>query len=212
MGDWGISKWNRKKFLTVNRKATSVAKCNTAEMENNGISRVISQYCRTDVTLDNILENRVTDESLSLFNPNGTVVKTQKSKLLHTFTFVPLDNFDMQDYTAVVDMEFFWRLCMPSAEDKEKGDEKKYTRSDYASKIFFTVMNRHSNAKAVIFVNDPYDTTDSIRGEEHLRRNCINWSKNIYIKSNDELPNKTNLLTFFTNKSNKIRLQNFLKT
>ena len=71
------------------------------------MARVISQYCGTDVTLDDILENRVTCESLSLFNPNGTMAKTQKSKLLHTFIFVPLHNFDMQDYTAVVDMGFF---------------------------------------------------------------------------------------------------------
>ena len=52
-----------------------------------------------------------------------------------------------------------------------------YTWSDYAIKIFFTVMNRHSNAKAVVFVNDLYDITDLVKGEEHLRRNCINWSK-----------------------------------
>ena len=181
-------------------------------MENSAMSRVISQYCGTDITLDGTLKNRVANESLSLFNLNVTMVKTQKSKLLHTFTFVPLDNFDIQDYTAVVDMEFFWRLCMPSAEDKEKGDETKYTWSDYASKIFFTVMNLHSNTKAVIFVNDRYDVTDSFKKEEHLRRNCMNWSKNIYIESNDELPNKISLLTFFANKSNKIRLQNFLKT
>ena len=128
------------------------------------------------------------------------MVKIQQSKLLHTFTFVPLDNFDVQYYTAVVDMGFFWRLCMLSAKDKGKGDETKYTWSDYARKIFFTAMNQYSNAKAVIFVSDPYDVTDSVKGEMHLRRDCVNWSKNIYIKSNDKLPNKKNLLTFFTNK------------
>ena len=99
-------------------------------MENNTMSGVISQYCGTDVTLDDLLENRITSESLSLFNPNRTMVKTQQSKLLNTFIFVPLNNFDMQDYTAVVNMGFFWRLCMPSAEDKQKGDETKYSWSD----------------------------------------------------------------------------------
>ena len=76
------------------------------------MSRVISQCFGTDVTLDDVLENRVTDKSLSLFNPNGTIVKTQKSKLLHTFTFtfVLLDNFDMQDYAAVVDRIFLETL------------------------------------------------------------------------------------------------------
>ena len=110
--DWGISKYHRKTFLTVNRKATSVAKYNTAEMEDNAMSRVISQCFGTDVTLDDVLENRVTDKSLSLFKPNGTMVKTQKLKLLHTFTFtfVLLDNFDMQDYAAVVDRIFLETL------------------------------------------------------------------------------------------------------
>ena len=72
-------------------------------------------------------------------------------------------------------------------------------------------MNRHLNAKTVIFVNDPYDVIDSVKTEEHVRRNCIYESKNVYIKPIDELPNKTNLSTFFSNKSNKIRLQNYLK-
>ena len=61
-------------------------------------------------------------------------------------------------------------------------------------------MNRHLNAKTVIFVNDPYDVIDSVKVEEHVRRNCICESKNVYIKSIDELPNKTNLSTFFSNK------------
>ena len=67
------------------------------------------------------------------------------------------------------------------------------------------------NAKTVIFVNDPYDVIDSVKAEEHVRRNCIYGSKNGYIKAIDEIPNKTNLSTFFSNKSNKIRLQNYLK-
>ena len=51
----------------------------------------------------------------------------------------------------------------------------------------------------------------SIKVEEHVRGNCIYGSKNVYIKAIDELPNKTYLSTFFFNKSNKIRLQNYLK-
>ena len=96
------------------------------------------------------------------------------SKLLQSFIFVPLDLTDLQNYTAVVDMGFFWRLCMPTTEDREKGDETKYTWVDYANKIFFTIMNLHLNAKTVIFVNEPYDDViDSVKAEEHVRRNCI---------------------------------------
>ena len=65
-------------------------------------------------------------------------------------------------------------------------------------------MNRHLNAKTVIFVNDPYDVIDS----EHVRRNCVYESKNVYIKALMPLMNfQINLSTFFSNKSNKIRLQ-----
>ena len=100
---------------------------------------------------------------------------------------------------------------MPTAEDREKGDETKYTWADYAIKIFFTIMNQNLKAKTVIFVNDLYVVIDSVKAEEHFRRNCIYGSKNVYIKAINELPNKTNLSTFSSNKSNKIRLQTILK-
>ena len=71
-------------------------------------------------------------------------------------------------------------------------------------------MNQHLNIKRVIFVNDPYDVIDLVKAKKHVKRNCYG-SKNVYIKAIDKLPNKTNLSTFFSNKSNKIRLQNYLK-
>ena len=151
----------------------SVAKCKTAQIENDAMSRVISEFCGTDVTLIDILENRVIIECLAVFNSNGTMVKTQKSKLYQSFLFAPLDFTDLQNYIAVPDMVFFWRLCILTSEDREKGDETKYTWTDYADKIFFTILNRHLNAKTMIFVNDPHDIIDSVKAEEHVRRNCI---------------------------------------
>ena len=149
--EWGISKCNRKTSLNDNNdKKVSVAKCKTAQMENDAMSRVNSEYRGTDVTLIDILENRVTDECLAVFNTNGTMIKTQKSKLLQSFVFAPLDFTDLQNYTAVVDMGFCWRLCKPTAEDREKEDETKCTWADYANKVFFTIMNWHLNAKMAI--------------------------------------------------------------
>ena len=70
--EWGTSKCNRKTFLNDNNdKKVSVAKCKTAQMENDAMSRVNSEYRGTDVTLIDILENRVTDECLAVFNTNG---------------------------------------------------------------------------------------------------------------------------------------------
>ena len=209
--EWWISKCNRKTFLNDNNKKVSVAKCKAAQMENDAMSRVISEYCGTDVTLIDILENRVTDECLAVFNTNGTMVKTQKSKLLQSFVFAPLDFTDLQNYTAVVDMVFSGDYVCPPLKIERKGTERSTHGQIMLIRYFFTIMNRHLNAKTVIFVNDPYDVIDSVKTEEHVRRNCIYESKNVYIKPIDELPNKTNLSTFFSNKSNKIRLQNYLK-
>ena len=58
---------------------------------------------------------------------------------------------------------------MPTAEDRQKGDETKSTWADYADKIFFNIMNRQWN--------DPFDVIDSAKAEEHVRRNCIYGNK-----------------------------------
>ena len=85
------------------------------------MSRVISQYRGTDVTLVDILENRVTDECLAVFNTNGTMIKTQKSKLLQSFVFAPLDFTDLQNNTAVVDMGFSGdQVCPPLKIDRKE--------------------------------------------------------------------------------------------
>ena len=74
---------------------------------------------------------------VTLINANGTMVKNQKLKLLQSFVCAPLDFTNLQNYTAVIDMGFFWRLCVPTAEDREKRDKTKKTWVDYANKIFF---------------------------------------------------------------------------
>jgi len=180
-------------------------------MENEAMSKIISDYCDSKVSLTDILQHRVTDECLSLFNTNGTMVKTQKSKFLQSLAFSPISPDEMPNYSAIIDMGFFWRYCIPSAEDQEKRDETKYTWYDYALKIFNCILQRHPNACTIVFVNDPYDIKESIKAEEHSNRSFIHGTKNIYIDSSGELPTKSNMSRFFGNKSNKIRLQQYLK-
>ena len=104
----------------------------------------------------------MTTECLSMFNTNGTMIKTQKSKLLQSLTFKQLDGSQMHSYAAIVDMGFMWWMCFPSAEDREKNDESHFTWRDYASKIFSSIMSRHIDASTIIFVNDPYDIAEVI--------------------------------------------------
>ena len=77
------------------------------------------------VDLEEILQHRVTEECLSLCNSNGTMRKTQKSKLVRIMNLVPSPAPRM--YIAIVDMGLLWRLAIPSTEDREKPDGSIYT-------------------------------------------------------------------------------------
>ena len=117
---------------------TSVSR--TAVMENKAIAEVISLVEKCDVKLNliQIMEYRITEECLSLFNTNGTMVKVQKSKLVEKLNLIPFQTVD--SYIALIDMRFMWRLAMPSPEDREKNDETHFTWLDYANKLFSLVM------------------------------------------------------------------------
>ena len=115
-------------------------KLNSAVMENEAMSRLVSECCGKDIRLEEIMRNRVTTECLSLFNTNGTIIKNQKSKLLQMFNFVEIKQGQLKEYVAEVDMGFIWRLCMPTSEDREKNDETEYTWRGYAKKIFLTQL------------------------------------------------------------------------
>ena len=112
----------------------------TAVMENRAMAEVISLVEKCDVKLNlvQIMECRITEECLSLFNTNGTMVKVQKSKLVEKLNLIPFQTVD--SYIALIDMGFIWRLATPSPEDREKEDETHFTWLDYANKLFSLVM------------------------------------------------------------------------
>ena len=68
--------------------------------------------------LEEVLDHRVTDECLPIFNVNGTFRKIQKSKLLKCMDYSEVEA--PVRYTAIVDMGFIWRLATPTKEDHEK--------------------------------------------------------------------------------------------
>ena len=95
----------------------------TAVMENKAMAEVISLVEKCDVKLNlvQIMEYCVTEECLSLFSTNGTMVEVQKSKLVEKLNLIPFQTVD--SYIALIDMGFIWRLATPSPEDREKDDE-----------------------------------------------------------------------------------------
>ena len=184
----------------------------TATMENEAMAKVVSLCCENNITLKDIMQHRVTKECLSIFNTNGTMVKVQKSKLLEKLNFVTLHPLDT--YIAIIDMGFIWRLSTPTGEDREKNDETDFTWSDYAAKMFQLINVRHKKATTIIMVNDPYHLDSSIKDSEQERRSHMQYkggSKNIFIRAKEKLPSSRGFNDFFKNKSNKIRLQEFLR-
>eukprot|EP00112_Aurelia_sp_Birch-Aquarium-sp1_P023025 Seg6709.2 transcript_id=Seg6709.2/GoldUCD/mRNA.D3Y31 product="hypothetical protein" protein_id=Seg6709.2/GoldUCD/D3Y31 len=174
----------------------------------------LSQSSGAKIDLVQVMEHRVTEECLSIFNINGTMIKVQKSKLVEKLEFVSLNQIDK--YTALVDMGFLWRLATPSMEDIEKNDGTHYTWSDYADRVFSLALPRHRNASEIIFVNDPYDLEMSIKDSEHARRagesSYLGGTRNVFIRKEDKLPPSKEFQNFFKNPGNKIRLQHFLRS
>ena len=158
----------------------------TAVMENEAMAEVISLVEKCDVKLNlvQIMEYRTTEECLSLFNTNGTMVKVQKSKLVEKLNLILFRTVD--SYIALIDKGFIWRLATPSPEDREKDDETHFTWLDNENKLFSLVMARHPKASEIIFVNDPYDLEISIKDSEHERRRggaaYTGGARNIFIK------------------------------
>lgn len=186
----------------------------TDAMENKAMASIITLAQTNDkFTLSQVMEYRVTDECLAIFNINGTMKKVQKSKLMDKLHMQPID-MDGDMYTALVDMGFIWRLATPTAEDREKPDGTVFTWGDYANKIFSVVLSRHPHANKIVFVNDPYDLDFTIKDSERERRminpSYTEGSRNIYMKTSDKLPASKDFHNLFCNSGNKHRLQQFL--
>ena len=91
-------------------------------MERSALAIVVELFGKSKVLdLQVILKHRVTEECLPVFNVNGTMRKTQKSKLIKIMhiSILPVLN----KYTAIViDMCLIWRFTSPTKENREKQD------------------------------------------------------------------------------------------
>ena len=78
-----IKRMNRKTFASAKTKVTKSKQVKNAEMEQDALKSVINLVEKSGVIeLKDLLENRVIQESTSLFNPDGTYRKNAKSQLL----------------------------------------------------------------------------------------------------------------------------------
>ena len=115
-------------------------------MEKNVLKAVIDLVEVSElVNLPELLEHRVIEECVGLFNSNGTYRKTQKSKLIQKLSIQPVNL--QEPYTALIDMGMIWRMATPSAEDWRTEDGTLYKWSDYVHHVSSIIFTRHHNAR-----------------------------------------------------------------
>ena len=101
---------------------------NPVKTERNALSMMIDEAEKNDViSLELVLVKRISEECLTMFNPNGSMRKTAKSKLLQSFPRQPLLEVPSA-YVSLVDMGLIWRLAFPTS---GKRDPKIRSGIDY---------------------------------------------------------------------------------
>ena len=90
-------------------------------MERNALSNVVNLVEVSGlIDLAGVLENRVTEKCLPIFNVNGTYRKVLKSKMFAKLSYTLIDV--PPNYTGLVDMGMIWRMAIPTTEYKVKNN------------------------------------------------------------------------------------------
>ena len=206
-----MKKMNRKTFTTyILAKDPKDKKIKIAEMEQAALKSVLDLVEKSDVrNLEQILEHRVTEESTSLYNADGTYRKSAKSQLLKK---MHINSKVIEDkYTAIVDMGMMWRLAMPAMDEKSADTDEKYKWRDYGHNVANTILARHHNASKIICVNDVYDSTYSTKDDERiLREKGLGNIPNEHYKPEGNFPSRIKFNKILRKPENKIRLQKFI--
>ena len=195
---------------STSEKSSNPMQNKAVEMEHKVIVEVVSLSAEKKVSLEEIMNHWFTDECLSIFNTNRSMVKVQRSKLVQMLHWKETPDWQLRTYISIL-----WRFAAPLTEDRERNDGSPFTWKDYSPKLFNMICMRHPRFKLLILVNDSYNLDVCIKDLEHDRCNTkkphICSAENIVIRANNTLPSSKDLNDFFKNNSNKIRLQQFLK-
>ncbi|KAL8565961.1 hypothetical protein ACOMHN_054946 [Nucella lapillus] len=210
-----IHKNKRQTFASERICASVGASTTVAQMEKSGLAALVDLVDGSGMfQLDQVLEGRVTEECLSLYNVDGSFRKTMKSKMLELFNKDPVAQ-KPQTYISIVDMGMIWRLATPTPDDREarKHDGSHYSWNDYLHKICAIIFSRHANASPyIILINDKYDLPFSIKDDEHDRRAAKHGHiPNVFPKPKDTFPGAAEFNQFMVRSGNKVRLQKLVK-
>ena len=204
----------RKNFSSISISGATLTPVTQEQMERSGLAALLELADGTgEVNLERVLKYRITQESLSIFNVDGTMHKASKCPLLGFFKLDVLES-EPEEYISIVDMGLIWRKASPTSEDWEtkKRDGSDYKWKEYLDKVCNILQSRHSHATKIILVNDRYDIQSTIKDDEHDRRAAKNsHSHNIFPTPDSKFPGKAEFVGFLVNNTNKIRLQKLVK-
>ena len=209
-----IHRNKRRNFASDKICAPSGTPLKVADMERSGLAALLELVEGSGmIQLESALEGRVTEECLSLYNVDGSMRKTAKSKLLQLFNLDPVAE-KPRDYISLVDMGLIWRLATPTPDGREarRRDGSEYRWNDYLDKICTIIRSRHADACLIILINDRYDLPFSIKDDEHDRRAAKHpHIPNVFPKPEDTFPGAAEFNKLMFNSGNKVRLQKLVK-
>ncbi len=151
--------------------------------------------------------------NVSVYNLDGSMHKTAKSKLLNLFNLDPVAEWP-RHHICLVYMALIWWLATPTPIDHQerKRETVDYIRNDYLDKICNTILWCHAHANLIILVSDKYDLPFSIKDDEHDRRAAkFPHLPNVFPKPADTFPVAAEFNKFIVNSANKVRLQKLVK-
>ncbi|KAG1654985.1 hypothetical protein GQR58_024759 [Nymphon striatum] len=206
---------NKRLTFDNNKVAKSGNKAiSQAQMESAGLAAIIELAEGTGaLTLEEIMENRVTEECLSIFNVDGSLRHTAKSKLFEHLNLQPTAD-KPAIYSSLIDMSMLFHLATPADREKKKQDGSDYKWQDYIDKICFMVHSRHPDAEQTYAINDPYPKPNeySIKDDERDRRAASHPNAGNKFPTRDEkFPGPKEFSSFMSNSQNKVRLQNLVR-
>ena len=208
-----ISKNKRLNLASTPVLIATGSKRSVEEMEKHGLATLVELIEKNNlIELEVLLEGRITEECLAMFNVDGSMRKTAKSKLLQSFSREPVQHIE-QPSICLVDMGLIWRLATPISDDRDIKTRcgRDYLWKDYLDKVCSMVFSRHTNAEKLILINDVY-TGSSIKDDEHDRRAAKETNlPNVYPKELDVFPTSKQFKKIMLKSENKTRLQKILR-
>lgn len=199
-----IKRLQGKTFATV-KKVLLQSKKECRQVANRSATKqvidVLTSGKTAAMTLEELMNYRITSVSLSIFTTDGLFHKPVKSKFM---TLLNLEGVSPPDKCYIlIDVGMAWNKVPPSK-----------TWSQYARSLYNYITNRHPQAVSYHFINDIYDEevlSNSTKFQEQQRRaQSLNYVSNIFSVGNHKMPVGSAWRAFLSKLSNKQRLQKFL--